>query len=318
MTKLLITGASGFVSRHLIEYLDSLGSHVEVLGLSRTAPSFSTAELKHLKCRFRQLDLLDKEVVDETIYGFQPDFIVHLASYSSVGYSWQKPVDSFANNSNVFLNVIEQVRALNLRCRVLSVGSSEEYGDVDPASLPLREDAPLRPVSPYAVARVSQEMLSSVYAKGYGLDIVMTRSFNHIGPYQRDAFAVPSLAKQLVAIRRGEAPPRLLTGDRTIVRDFVDVRDVVRAYHALLMKGERGEVYNVCTGRGTSIAQAIDVMQELLGTDAALETDPRLLRPSDNRTIIGGNEKLMAATGWAPRFSVRQSLQSVVEFWRGQ
>jgi GDP-4-dehydro-6-deoxy-D-mannose reductase len=317
MTKILVTGASGFVSRHLLEYLESLGSHAEVLGVSRTAPPFSTAHFKHVHCTFRELDLLDKEVVDAMMYGFQPDYIVHLAAYSSVGYSWHKPVESFANNTNIFLNLLEQVRALDLRCRVLSVGSSEEYGDVDPASLPLREDTRLRPVSPYAVARVSQEMLSTVYARGYGLDIVMTRSFNHTGPFQREVFAVPSLAKQLVAISKGEAPARLVTGDRTIVRDFVDVRDVVRAYHSLLMKGERGEVYNVCTGEGTSIGRVVEMMQEMLGTDAVVETDPRLLRPSDNRAVIGSNDKIKHAIGWVPEIALRESLRGVLDWWAG-
>jgi GDP-4-dehydro-6-deoxy-D-mannose reductase len=316
--RILITGASGFVSRHLLEYLDVIEPHAQVLGVSRTVPAFSTDHLRTLQCDFQQLDMLDKERVTEVLHGFQPDFIVHLAAYSSVGYSWQKPVESFANNTNIFLNLLDQVRALGLRCRILSVGSSEEYGDVDPASLPLREETTLRPVSPYAVARVSQEMLSRVYVRGYGLDIVMTRSFNHTGPFQKDVFVVPSLAKQLVAISRGEAPRCLRTGDRTIVRDFVDVRDVVRAYHCLLTKGQRGEVYNVCTGQGTSIGEIIAIMQEMLGTDATLETDERLLRPEDNRTIIGSNEKIARATGWTAEVPLRASLSGVVDWWAQQ
>lgn len=315
MSKILITGASGFVSRHLLEHLDAVEPGAEVLGVSRTAPSFSVAHLRALRCTFQQLDLLDKEAVGQMLDRFRPDFIVHLGSYSSVGYSWQRPVESFTNNTNIFLNLLDQVRALGLRCRTLSVGSSEEYGNVDPASLPLREETPLRPVSPYAVARVSQEMLSQVYAQGYGLDIVMTRSFNHTGPFQRDVFVIPSLAKQLVAISRGEAPARLVTGDRTIVRDFIDVRDVVRAYHSLLMKGERGEIYNVCAGQGVSIGEVIAMLQNILGTDAALVTDERLIRPNDNRVIIGSHEKIARATGWRVEVPLRESLAAVVRSW---
>ena len=318
MSKILITGASGFVSRHFLQYLDELSVHAEVLGVSRTAPSFATSQFKNIRCTFRQFDLLDKASVDETMYGFQPDFIVHLAAYSSVGYSWHKPVESFSNNTNIFLNLLEQVRALNLRCRILSVGSSEEYGDVEVASLPLREEHRLQPVSPYAAARVSQELLSSVYVRGYGLDVVMTRSFNHIGPFQRDIFVVPSLAKQLTAIGKGAAPAKLLAGDCTIIRDFIDVRDVARAYYALLMKGQRGEVYNVCTGQGTSIGDVIATMQEIAGTEAIIETDPRLLRPSDNRAVIGCNEKLFRATGWKPEISLRDSLSNLLDWWARQ
>jgi GDP-4-dehydro-6-deoxy-D-mannose reductase len=316
MAKFLITGASGFVSRHLFEHLDALEARggAQVLGVSRSAAAFSTSHLRNLQCAFMELDLLDKERVGRMLEDFRPDFIVHLAAYSSVGYSWRNPVESFTNNTNIFLNLLDQVRALGVRCRILSVGSSEEYGNVDAASLPLREDTPLRPISPYAVARVSQEMLSRVYVQGYGLDIVMTRSFNHTGPFQNEVFVVPSLARQLVAISRGEAPPHLRTGDRTIVRDFVDVRDVVRAYYLLLTKGEPGEVYNVCTGRGASIDEVIAIMQEMLDTDAALETDERLIRPNDNQTIIGSSNKITQATGWTANIPLRKSLADVVQW----
>ena len=316
--RILITGVSGFVGRHLLEHLDAAEPGAHVLGVSRTAATLPTAHLGRIQCTFRQLDLLDREGVAGVLRDFAPDWIVHLAAFSSVAFSWQRPVESFANNTTIFLNLLDQVRAQRLRCRVLSVGSSEEYGDVDPASLPLREDTPLRPVSPYAVARVSQEMLSRVYVQGYGLDVVMTRSFNHTGPFQKDLFVIPSLAKQLVAIRRGHAEPHLRIGDRTIVRDFIDVRDVVRAYHLLLTQGERGEVYNVCTGRGTSIEEIIAMMQEMLGTHATLECDDQLIRPSDNRTIIGSNAKLTAATGWAAEIPLRESLERVVQWWAEQ
>lgn len=316
MTKILITGFSGFVSRHFLEYLDRIGVEAEILGVARSAPQFPLDQFRHLRCSFRQLDMLDKSGVDEVIHGFQPAYILHLAAYSSVGFSWQRPVESFNNNTNVLLNLLEQVRALKFPCRILSVGSSEEYGNVRPEMLPLSEDERLRPLSPYAVARVAQEMLSSVYVKGYGLDVVMTRSFNHIGVYQRELFVVPSLAKQLTSIKKGKVPARLVTGERSIVRDFVDVRDVVRAYHDLLLGGTPGEIYNVCTGQGTSIDRVIATMQEILGTDAALETDPRLVRPDEIRTVVGSNEKLRAAVGWQPRISLHESLTGILTWWQ--
>jgi GDP-4-dehydro-6-deoxy-D-mannose reductase len=318
MKKILITGFSGFVSRHFVVHLEENQIEAEVLGVGRTAPEFSLDEFKYPRCSFRHLDLLDRSGVDDLIYRFQPTHIVHLAAYSSVGFSWQKPVESFANNTNVLLNLLEQVRTLQLGCRVLSVGSSEEYGNVSERDLPLREDTPLNPVSPYAVARVAQEMLSRVYVEGYGLDVVMTRSFNHIGTFQRDTFVVPSLAKQLTAIRYKGNEPRLVIGDGTIVRDFVDVRDVVRAYCALLERGKRGEIYNVCSGQGCSIGNLVALMQELLGTKARIETEARLLRPHENRVVIGSNQKIAADIGWSPKFGLRESLAHILDWWRRQ
>ncbi|MEY4514224.1 MAG: hypothetical protein RLZZ450_6346 [Pseudomonadota bacterium] len=312
MSKILITGFSGFVSRYFLAHLEQRAVDMEVLGVGRSAPAFPLQSFRHIRCSFRHLDLLDKAGVDDVIYSFRPDYILHLAAQSSVGFSWQKPVESFTNNTNIFLNLLEQVRSLGLSCRVLSVGSSEEYGDVGAENLPLREDAQLRPVSPYGVARVAQEMLSKVYADGYGIDVVMTRSFNHIGPLQRDVFVVPSIARQLTAIRYKGATPKLITGDRSVVRDFVDVRDVVRAYLDLLLRGTRREVYNVCSGIGVSIQQVIQTMQELLGTDVEFETDPRLVRPSDNRAIIGSNQKIQQAVQWKPSLPLKSSLEDIL------
>ncbi len=316
MSRFLITGFSGFVSRHFLQFLEDSGTEADVLGVSRAEPSFAVDRFRHVRCAFRRLDLLDKHQTGEILTAFRPDYVLHLAAFSSVGFSWREPVDSFANNTNIFLNVLDQARVRGIDCRILSVGSSEEYGNIDTEKLPLREDMPLNPVSPYAVARASQEMLSKVYVDGYGLDVVMTRSFNHTGPFQRDAFVVPSLARQLVAIARGAAPPRLVTGDLSVVRDFVDVRDVVRAYHALLLHGQAGEVYNVCRGEGHSIAEVLATMQEILATNVTLEIDPQLVRPSDNRVVIGSREKIGRAVNWAPKVSLRESLEETIRYWQ--
>lgn len=316
MLKILITGFSGFVSRHFVAHLEANAVDVEVLGIARSAPNPPMGSFRHIRVSSHILDLLDRSAVEDAIAGFRPTHVLHLAAYSSVGFSWNRPVDSFANNTNILLNVLEQLRKLAGPCRILSVGSSEEYGIVSPASLPLTEESPLRPVSPYAVARVAQEMLSRVYAQGYGLDVIMTRSFNHIGAYQRDAFVVPSIAKQLVSIRYHGAPPRLVTGDRSVIRDFVDVRDVVRAYYALLFHGKAGETYNICSGHGVRIVDVMNMMQEQLGTAAVVETDPDLVRPSDNPVIVGSRKKITDAVGWAPSIPLRESLAIVLAWWK--
>jgi GDP-4-dehydro-6-deoxy-D-mannose reductase len=163
---------------------------------------------------------------------------------------------------------------------------------------------------------VSQEYLSRIYADGYGMDIVLTRSFNHIGPLQRDIFVVSSLARQLVALKRsGKKRGAIVTGDVSIVRDFTDVRDVVRAYHLLMHQGRRGEVYNVCSGRGLSLKEIIEIMAGQLQLDVDITVDDRLIRPADNRKMIGSNEKIKHELGWENTIPLEQSLQDMIRYW---
>ena len=315
MDKYLITGFSGFVAKHFLDYLEKEKIDAHILGIDLHPPEFEIHQFKHLQCRFENTDLLNKNEVDNVIYEFQPTYIIHLASFSSVAYSWKHPIASFANNTNIFLNLLEKVRHMQLDCRILSIGSSEEYGNVHHDDLPLREDRALHPLSPYAVARVSQEMLSKIYVDGYGLDIVMTRSFNHIGPGQKDIFVISSFARQLVQIKKDKALPTITTGDLSIVRDFLDVRDVVTAYHALLKKGRKGEVYNVCSGVGSTLEEVIRKMEKILKIQVETVVDPSLIRPNDNQMIVGSNEKLQSETAWKHSYTLEQSLADIINYW---
>ena len=317
MDRFLITGFSGFVSKHLLNYLDLREQKLQVLGLDVNEPPFSINDFINLNCDFTALNLLNRSAVHKTIRDFQPDCILHLAAFSSVGLSWQQPVESFKNNTNIFLNLIDAVRKNGCNCRILSVGSSEEYGDISQEKLPLREETQLNPVSPYAVARLAQEHLSQVFVSGYDLDIVMTRSFNHIGPGQKEIFVVSSFAKQVVEMEKaGVARGKLRTGDVSIVRDFLDVRDVVVAYDRLMRQGVRGQIYNVCSGVGVSLREIIELISEITGIGIDIEVDQRLIRPADNRILIGSNEKLRQATGWTNAIPLRDSLSSIIEHWR--
>ncbi|MHB8138216.1 MAG: GDP-mannose 4,6-dehydratase [Smithellaceae bacterium] len=319
MKKFLITGFSGFVSRHFMEYLEDNEIHAIVKGIDVHYPDIRQADFKHIKCDFDKIDLLDKGKVENIIFEFQPDYVLHLASFSSVAFSWKEPNISFQNNTNIFLNLLEAIRKLNLNTRILSVGSSEEYGNVEQKDLPLTEDHPLKPVSPYAVARVSQELLSKIYAHGYGLDIVMTRSFNHIGPFQKDIFVLPSFVKQMVEMKNnGAKANKLMTGDVTIIRDFTDVRDVASAYYMLLTTGEKGEVYNVCNGTGWSLKESIDKISAILGIDVQVVPNPSLFRPDDNKAIIGSNEKLRSTIKWAPKYTLEDTLNEMILYWQKQ
>jgi GDP-4-dehydro-6-deoxy-D-mannose reductase len=317
MKKYLITGYSGFVSRHFLEYLDKNETYASIKGLDVQNPEFSHSPYKNIRLDFEKIDLLDQDRVESIIFNFQPDYIVHLASYSSVAFSWKEPILSFQNNMNIYLNLLESVRKINQPTRILSIGSSEEYGNVDEKTLPLTEAHIPRPVNPYAVARVSQEMISKVYVDGYGLDIIMTRSFNHIGPFQRDIFVISSLAKQLVEIKKkGNSSGELVTGDTSIVRDFTDVRDVVVAYDILLKKGKTGEIYNVCSGQGISLSDVIDIMAKILDLNIRTRVNEKLVRPSDNKIIIGSNEKIKREVGWHNSIPLEKSLVDIIDYWQ--
>jgi len=315
MEKYLVTGFSGFVSFHFLSYLESLAIQVVVLGIDINEPDFDYHVFLHVKCHFNSIDLLNKSQIDHVIYDFQPSYILHLASYSSVAFSWKHPVTSFSNNTNIFLNLLEQVRSLNLNCRILSIGSSEEYGNVIESDMPLREEHVLKPVSPYAVARVSQEMLSKIYVDGYKLDIVLTRSFNHIGPGQKEIFVISSFARQLAEIKKYNKPAFIIAGDLSIIRDFLDVRDVVVAYYQLFKKGVSGEVYNICSGNGVSLAFIIKSMATYLGLEIVTHVNQDLIRPNDNKIIIGSNLKIKNATGWDLGYSLDKSLEDIINFW---
>ncbi len=323
MKRYLITGFSGFVSYYFLKYLDERaskeGNKVEVLGLDLAKPASYEQDYRftNLTVRFMPLNLLDGKGLEIALQAFFPDYVLHLASLSSVGESWRKPVDSYANNTNIFLNLADAVRRNGIKCRILSVGSSEEYGNVSKEAMPLREDMSLAPLSPYAIARVSQEMLSRCYVKSFGQDIVMTRSFNHIGPRQREAFVIPSFVKQLVyGAMDGKTEIEMTTGDTSIVRDFTDVRDVVRAYDLLLREGESGEVYNVCKGEGHALGDIIGLIAGKLGVEARISVDRALVRPNDNMVIVGDNSKLKGHTGWEPNLSLEDTIDDMIGYWK--
>ena len=315
MDKYLITGSSGFVGRHFLDYLEDNKIKCQVLGLDLDAMS-PHREFEYVKLTTDSVDLLNQSDLERIIYDFQPNYILHLASFSSVAFSWKNPTLSFKNNVNIFLNLLEVVRKYKLKARILSIGSSEEYGNVNPSETPLTENSPLRPLSPYAVARVSQEMLSKLYAASYGLDIIMTRSFNHIGPRQKDIFVVPSFIRRIMEAKlAGKEEMNLTTGDLSIVRDFSDVRDVVKAYYLLLKKGRKGEVYNICSGLPTKLSEIIEITSQILEIKVQTEVNPDLIRPNDNPLIMGSNSKLKADTGWEKSYDLSQSINDIIEYW---
>lgn len=309
MKKMLITGTAGFVASYFIDYLKQNNQKYHILGLD-IIDKFS---IDYEFFQYKKINLKDKDLIKEVIENYDPDYIIHFAAISSVSQSWQYPVESFVNNTNIFLNIIESIRELKLETRILSIGSSEEYGNYPIAKMPLKEEYELRPCNPYSVARVSQEMLSKLYAEAYNLNIIMTRSFNHIGPKQKATFVIPSFVKQLINIKHSNTN-EIQVGNINIIRDFLDVRDVVDAYYKILTQGKVGEIYNVCSGIGYSLKEIINQIAKHLNIEPKIIINPKLIRPTDNMVIIGDNSKLKAQLKWNQTRTLENTLQEMIEY----
>lgn len=309
----MITGFSGFVSQHFIRYICQKDGQIEILGIDMREPDFDYHNIgKGANIRFLKKNLLDDNLY-EIFQSYRPDYVLHLASYSSVAYSWKQPSESFINNTNIFLNIVMAINQCGFDTRILSVGSSEEYGNVSEEHLPITESCEMAPLSPYAVARFSQELLSKVFVDSYGLNIVMTRSFNHIGLGQDERFVVPSFIKRIIEIKKsGEKSGIIQTGDLSIVRDFTNVKDVVRAYDILLHKGESGEVYNVCSGQGVRLSEVVKMIADIAGIAIETKVNPKYVRPNDNKRIIGSFEKLRRNFGWRPQIDLKATLKEMI------
>jgi len=311
--RVLITGASGFVGRHLIEYLRRERPDSEVHGTycGDLANGDSGGDVV-----MHELDLRSAGDLANLLHEVEPDAIFHLAAQSFVPRSWEEPVETLEINLLGTAHLFEAARKIEKVPTIQVAGSSEIYGLVEPEELPVRENQPLRPLSPYAVSKAAKDLLAFQVAASRGVPIIRTRAFNHTGPGQRDQFVAPSFARQIASIEAGVAEPVLRVGDLSPVRDFLDVRDVVRAYVLLVEQGRPGEAYNVASGRGIAIQEILDQLLDLSSVDVTVETDPDRLRPADMKVLIGDISKLRAATGWEPGFTLRQTLSDLLDEWR--
>ena len=295
--KALVTGASGFVGRHLVEHLEDLGQ--EVVCVDRSTDG---------------VDVTDAEAVHALVGSIGPDVVYHLAGWADVGGSWSAPVEAFRANAEGTLNVLLAAADAGVK-RVLAVSSADVYGIVTPEELPLTEDSPLRPASPYAASKVAADYLGLQAWLGRGLPVIRVRAFNHLGPGQTDKFVAPALASRVARAERdgGEV---ITVGDLSARRDFTDVRDVVRAYRLLMERGEPGEVYNVCSGADLAVQDIADRLVAQSRVPLRLEVDQSLLRPVELPVLLGSHDRLTAATGWEPQISIDQTLADLLEDWR--
>jgi GDP-4-dehydro-6-deoxy-D-mannose reductase len=302
----LVTGAAGFAGGHLLELLAGQGP---VTAFSRSAPAPALAPL----ATWFHVDLLDRDAVQRAIDDIRPQRIFHCAGAPHIATSWKDTAHALRANVLTTHHLFEAVRRAKLRCRVLVTGSAAVYA---PSADRLREDDVLRPVSPYGVSKLAQEQLSLLAGAETGVDVIVTRSFNHTGPRQAADFAAPAMARQVALIERGAAPPVLHVGNLDPVRDITDVRDMVRAYAALMERGTPGSVYNVGSGIGRSIRAVVDALLSRSAIPVEFRVDPARLRPHDTPVVVGNPDKLREATGWEPAIPFERMIDDLLAHWR--
>lgn len=292
--KALVTGAHGFVGPYLTAHLEAMGD--EVVGVDQ------------------DMDIADAEAVRARLAAEMPDVVYHLAAASHVGDSWHAPAEVLRINTEGTLNVMLAAHEAGAE-RVVIIGSAEQYGQVPEKLLPITEDTPLQPVSPYGASKAAAEMLGSYMVRGRDFPVVLVRAFNHLGPGQSDRLVASAIARQ-VAENERSGGLEILAGDLSPRRDFTDVRDVVRAYRLLAEKGVPGEAYNVCSGRAVAIRELADTLIALSGAPMKVVLDPERLRPVDVPVVLGDNTKIVGDTGWKPEIPLEQTLADILTWWR--
>ncbi|MFW6075676.1 MAG: GDP-mannose 4,6-dehydratase [Chloroflexota bacterium] len=307
----LITGASGFVGRHLIAEL-TRETDWTVVGLARRSSRF------HSDVRVVSCDLRNRDLVDQVLERYRPQLIFHLAAQSYVPRSSADPAGTLMNNITSQVNLLEASRALEPSPRILIVSSGEIYGPVDSDELPITERAPFRPQNPYAVSKATQDLLGYQYHAANDMRIIRARPFNHIGPGQDDRFVVGTFARQVAEVQLGRIEPTILTGNLDVRRDFLDVRDVVAAYRLLIRRGREGAAYNVASGRSVQIGELLRRMIEIAGIRVDVRPDPARMRSVDVPDVVGDASALAADTGWSPQYSLEQTLADTLKWWRSR
>jgi GDP-4-dehydro-6-deoxy-D-mannose reductase len=316
--RMLITGTTGFVGSHMAEF--ALARGVEVYGACRWRSN--TEHVEHLRARIQRVeaDLRDLTSVQEMLEVSKPDQIVHLAGQSQVMTSWHAPAETLSTNAIGQVNLLEALRHRGTPFpRILIAGSSEEYGRVQEDELPVTEDCPLRPLSPYAVSKVTQDLLGYQYFQSYGIPCIRARAFNHEGPRRGELFVTSAFARQIAEIEQGLQEPVIQVGNLKARRDYTDVRDIVRGYALLLDQGAPGEVYNLCSGRAWSVQEILDRLLALSRVKPIhVREDRARLRPSDVPCIVGSADRIRRATGWVPAIPFEQTLADVLDDWRAR
>lgn len=315
--KVLITGATGFVGQYMLE---NLASHkVDYFGTSfnnldkNFKKFFPKAENKIFK-----IDLKNRDEVKKLIEKIKPEAVIHLAALASPTDSWNILEEMLTNNMLSQLNILEAVRNVNPKIKVITISSGQVYGAVSANGVPLKESNAIKPNNPYASSKVFQETLSTQYFYNYNMPTIIIRPLNHIGPRQDGNFAIPSFVKQIVDIEKGLKEPVIKVGNLDAKRDFLDVRDVCEAYYLAITKGTPGEAYNLGSGRVYRMKEILEMLISYSKVDIKVEVDKNLLRPSDMPILLADYSKFHEATGWKPRYKIEQTLKDILEYWRNK
>jgi GDP-4-dehydro-6-deoxy-D-mannose reductase len=308
VSRILITGGTGFVGKHLIQFLKPQSSSIAVLasgGSSSPEPDVD----------YHEVDIRDRDAVRSVVGKVEPNQIYHLAGVSAVDVSWSIPQLTYEVNVFGANNLFNAAMELPSLPRILNISTSQVYA---PSSRPLNEDSLIRPDNPYAASKAMAELLTVGYRRHNTGGIVTARAFNHTGPGQPPSFVLPSIAKQFAEIEAGMKPPKLIVGNIEVKRDFTDIRDVVRAYRALLDQGKPGEIYNVCSGSATSLADIIQMFQSISTTKVTIEVEEARVRRDDVPHICGDRKKIQELTGWCPKISLHELVASLIDYWRSR
>lgn len=310
MKKVLIIGAAGFVGKYLIRHLKTIGDYkVAATKLPNENVEVSDVDLYNV-------DITQKDDMVSLLYSIRPDYIFHLAAQSSVSVAWKNPGLTVDVNIKGAINVLDAVRELYYKPRILLIGSGEEYGHILEGETPIKEDNRIRPGNIYAATKACQNMIGSIYANAYDMQVLMVRAFNHIGPEQSSIFVVSDFCRQVAEIEKGLKAPVMYVGNLSARRDFTDVRDVVRAYTLLVEKGKPGETYNVGSGHAYEIREILNKIIALSKVEIEVEIDQNKIRPVDVPIIEADVTKLMNATGWKKEISLEQTIEETLNYWR--
>lgn len=306
----LIIGGAGFVGNYLFDHLQN------DCGWIVTVTKLENEVIEQENVSIHNLDILNKQAITELLQEVRPDYIFHLAAQSSVSLSWKNPALTVDVNVKGSVNVLEAVRELDYKPRILLIGSGEEYGHILPNETPVTEDNITRPGNIYAATKTCQNMIGKIYADAYQMDIVMVRAFNHIGPKQSPLFVVADFCKQVAEIEKGLHEPVIKVGNLSVKRDFTDVRDVVRAYSLLIQKGKAGETYNVGSGKAIAIEDILKLILSHSTSEITIVVDPAKLRPIDVTIIEADIRKLQECTGWRKSITLKETIIDALEYWR--
>jgi GDP-4-dehydro-6-deoxy-D-mannose reductase len=304
---ILVTGAAGFAGSHVVQALAGTG---DIVAWTRATPP--PDEIAAL-ATWQHIDLLNRDEVRAAMTQVQPAAIYHCAGAPNVAHSWRDTVTPLSSNVLATHRLLDALRRSGSRCRVVIPGSATVYA---PSMAPLTEESPVAPVNPYALSKLAQEQLAMRAAHEDGVEVIIARAFNHTGPRQSAAFAAPSIARQIALIETGAVEPVIRVGNLDAKRDLTDVRDIVRAYIALMDKGTPSTIYNVSSGLARSMKSVLEALVARARVDVRVETDPSLLRPSDTPVVLGDSTRLRTATGWHPEIAFDQTLADLLNYWR--